>query len=82
MRRIRSAASIALAVALAAAPAVAEDDVAAFYRGKTLTITNAFAEGGLYANLARIIAHHLPRHVPGNPTWCHSSCPAPPACDR
>jgi len=57
----------ALAFALGAAPAAAEDDVAAFYRGKTLQITNAFAEGGLYSNLARLIVQHLPRHVPGRP---------------
>jgi len=54
-------------IALVDAPARADDDVAAFYRGKTLTITNAFAEGGGYANLARIISIHLPRHVPGRP---------------
>jgi tripartite-type tricarboxylate transporter receptor subunit TctC len=51
-----------------AAPARADDDVAAFYRGKVLTITNAFAEGGLYSNIARLVSHHLPRHIPGNPT--------------
>ena len=50
------------------APAVADDDVAAFYRGKTLQVTNAFAEGGLYSNLARLIVQHLPRHIPGKPT--------------
>lgn len=58
---------LAVAVTLAAAPAAADDAVEAFYRGKTLTITNAFAEGGLYANLARIVAIHLPRHIPGRP---------------
>jgi tripartite-type tricarboxylate transporter receptor subunit TctC len=68
MRRIRvSNGLIALAMALAAGPAAAQNDVAAFYRGKTITITNAFAEGGLYSNLARIIAHHLPHHIPGGP---------------
>src|SRR5262249_52337431 len=53
--------------ALTTPAAAADEDVAAFYRGKTLTITNAFAEGGLYSNLARVIAHHLPHYVPGRP---------------
>ena len=52
---------------LTAPAAAADEDVAAFYRGKTLTITNAFAEGGLYSNLARIITHHLPHYIPGRP---------------
>ena len=52
---------------LVPALAYAEGNVTAFYRGKTVTITNAFAEGGLYANLARIITRHLPRHIPGQP---------------
>ena len=56
-----------IALAFVVTPAVADEDVAAFYRGKTLTITNAFAEGGLYANLARLIALHMPRHIPGRP---------------
>jgi tripartite-type tricarboxylate transporter receptor subunit TctC len=57
-----------LALALAAAPAAAADeDVAVFYRGKTLQLTNAFAEGGLYSTLARLMVTHLPRHIPGRP---------------
>jgi tripartite-type tricarboxylate transporter receptor subunit TctC len=53
---------------MAATSAAADDDVAGFYRGKTLQVTNAFAEGGLYSNLARLIVQHLPRHIPGKPT--------------
>src|SRR3954468_3171970 len=58
---------LVLALSLASAPASADDEVAAFYRGKTLQITNAFAEGGLYSTLARLFAMHLPRHIPGRP---------------
>jgi tripartite-type tricarboxylate transporter receptor subunit TctC len=57
---------LALALGLAS-PACADEDVATFYRGKTLQITNAFAEGGLYSTLTRIVASHLPRHIPGKP---------------
>ena len=48
---------VTLALAFAATPASADDEVAAFYRGKTLQITNAFAEGGLYSTLTRLFAH-------------------------
>jgi tripartite-type tricarboxylate transporter receptor subunit TctC len=48
-------------------PAHADDEAAAFFRGKTLQVTNAFAEGGLYSTLARLIALHLPRHIAGRP---------------
>ena len=65
--RLAVMSSIVSLLALLAAPARADDDVAAFYRGKTITITNAFAEGGLYANLARLVALHMPRHIPGKP---------------
>ena len=57
---------IALVLAFAT-PACADEDVAAFYRGKTLQLTNAFAEGGLYSTLARLMTNHLPRHIPGRP---------------
>jgi tripartite-type tricarboxylate transporter receptor subunit TctC len=60
--------AFALMLTVLVAPAAADDDVAAFYRGKTLQVTNAFAEGGLYSNLARLIVQHLPRHIPGKPT--------------
>ena len=59
--------TLALLSLLIGSPSFADDDVETFFRGKTLTITNAFAEGGLYANLARLIAIHLPRYIPGHP---------------
>jgi tripartite-type tricarboxylate transporter receptor subunit TctC len=65
---VRAFVAFALTLTVLVAPAAADDDVAAFYRGKTLQVTNAFAEGGLYSNLARLIVQHLPRHIPGKPT--------------
>ena len=46
----------------------ADDDVAAFYKGKTVRVVNAFGQGGQYSNLARLISVHLPRHIPGQPS--------------
>ena len=46
------------------APARAQD----FYRGKTLTIVVGFTPGGGFDINARLLARHIGRHIPGNPT--------------
>lgn len=46
---------------------VAQEAVAAFYRGKTLRVINPFAETGLYALVTQLFAEHLPRFLPGEP---------------
>jgi tripartite-type tricarboxylate transporter receptor subunit TctC len=61
MRRI---VLLALAAALNAMPAVAQD----FYRGKTVTILAGFSPGGGFDLNARVLARHIGRHIPGNPT--------------
>jgi tripartite-type tricarboxylate transporter receptor subunit TctC len=58
---------------LAILPAGAED--AAFFRGKTIQFTSAFAEGGLYATVTRLVSEHLPRHLPGRPGGIAVSMP-------
>jgi tripartite-type tricarboxylate transporter receptor subunit TctC len=60
---------IALLVALcagAASPADAED-VAAFYKGKTIRFVVGSAAGGGYDLFARLVARHMVHHIPGNP---------------
>src|SRR5215831_14849768 len=57
-----------IASCLAADAAAAQDAVEAFYRGKTVTITVGSAVGGGYDTYARLVARHLGRHIPGNPT--------------
>src|SRR5262245_52219171 len=49
------------------APAQA-DDVADCYRGKTVALTAGFNPGGGADTYARLIARHLGRHIPGNPS--------------
>jgi len=39
-----------------------------FYQGKTIQIRVGFAAGGAFDVWARLIASHLPKFVPGNPT--------------
>lgn len=47
----------------ALAPATAQ----APFSGKTVTLLVGFPPGGGYDRLARIVARHLPRYLPGNP---------------
>ncbi len=54
---------LAIAVALAAAPAAAQN----FYTGKTISIMVGGSPGGGHDAYARLLARHMPRHVPGNP---------------
>ena len=41
---------------------------APYYEGKTVRITVGFAPGGGYDRIARLLAKHLPKHIPGKPT--------------
>jgi tripartite-type tricarboxylate transporter receptor subunit TctC len=50
-----------------AVPAGAQDDVAAFYRGKQLRMIVGSAVGGGYDLFARIVARHIVHHIPGSP---------------
>jgi tripartite-type tricarboxylate transporter receptor subunit TctC len=64
------------AVALGAGTAAAEEDIAAFYKGKTVRIVVGTAAGGGYDLFARIVARHLAAHVPGNPAIIVQNLPA------
>jgi tripartite-type tricarboxylate transporter receptor subunit TctC len=46
----------------------AAQDPAAFYRGKTVRIVVGFSSGGGYDVYARVLARHIGRYMPGNPT--------------
>ncbi|MFM2444525.1 MAG: hypothetical protein RJB09_1711 [Pseudomonadota bacterium] len=39
-----------------------------FYRGKTVSLVVSSSAGGGYDLLARTVARHLPKHIPGSPT--------------
>jgi tripartite-type tricarboxylate transporter receptor subunit TctC len=39
-----------------------------FYRGRTVTIVVGFGVGGGYDIHGRVLARHLGKHIPGNPT--------------
>jgi tripartite-type tricarboxylate transporter receptor subunit TctC len=55
--------------ALAAAPAAAQqEDLAAFFRGKTLRLIVGVGVGSGYDINARLLARHMAAHIPGQPT--------------
>lgn len=66
LRAPRLIAALVVAPALWGAPAAAQS-VADFYKGKTVTIVVSTSTGGGYDAMARAIARHIGRHVPGNP---------------
>jgi tripartite-type tricarboxylate transporter receptor subunit TctC len=56
-----------LASTVALAPASGQT-VEEFYKGRTVTIVVGFNPGGAYDPYARVVARHLPKHLPGMPT--------------
>src|SRR5918995_2066253 len=54
------------ATALTATPSVADDKN--FYAGNTINIIVGFGPGGGYDLYARMLARHLGKHIPGNPS--------------
>src|SRR5262245_63966918 len=51
-----------------AKPGFDEKTVADFYRNKTIRIVVGFSAGGGYDQYSRLIARHLTKYIPGNPT--------------
>lgn len=60
-------ATASAAVVLLAAPAAA-DPVAEFYRGRTVAVVSAGEAGGAHGAYTQLIAAHMRKHIPGNPT--------------
>ena len=46
-----------------------------FYEGKTVTIITSTGSGGGYDVTARLVARHMPRHIPGNPNMIVQNMP-------
>jgi tripartite-type tricarboxylate transporter receptor subunit TctC len=59
---------LALALMLLAGGAGAAEDVAAFYKGKTVRIVVGVGVGSGYDINARLLARHMAPHIPGHPT--------------
>jgi tripartite-type tricarboxylate transporter receptor subunit TctC len=68
---MRSRACVAIAICLIAAPAPAAD----FYAGKSIDFLIGGDVGGGYDIYVRVISRHLPRFIPGNPTFVPKNQP-------
>jgi tripartite-type tricarboxylate transporter receptor subunit TctC len=67
MIRLAMCTAAVAGVALAAAAHADAPSVAEFYRGKRINLVTSASVGGGYDQYARLIAKHLPRHIPGEP---------------
>jgi tripartite-type tricarboxylate transporter receptor subunit TctC len=65
--RIRGIATAVFATAALTSAGHAQG-VADFYKGKTVELLIGYSGGGGYDVYARLLARHMARHIPGNPT--------------
>jgi tripartite-type tricarboxylate transporter receptor subunit TctC len=78
MNRIRNlviTGSVLLAAALAAPVPAAADAVSDFYDGRQVRLLIGYSAGGGYDTYARLLARHLGKHIPGNPTVVPQNMP-------
>ena len=65
--RLATAAIVGCLSAVPSLHSARAESAADFYKGKTVTLLVGGAAGGGYAIYANILAHHMGRHIPGNP---------------
>ena len=77
MNKVMSATgSVIIASALSVAtPVQAQTSVADFYSGKTVNLIIGFGAGGGYDTYGRVLAQHMGKHIPGNPTVVPQNMP-------
>jgi tripartite-type tricarboxylate transporter receptor subunit TctC len=64
----------AIAALISLGPAIAQDE-AAFFKGKTITINIGSSTGGGLDTYGRLVARHVGKHIPGNPTVIPQNVP-------
>ena len=69
---LRRAGAMVAALVLSCAGALAQGE---FYRGKTLHVVVSYNPGGGYDLSARVLARHMGRHIPGEPTLVARNMP-------
>jgi tripartite-type tricarboxylate transporter receptor subunit TctC len=65
----------AIALAGGAGSVAKAEDVASFYKGKTIEMIVGASAGGSYTAYARVLTRHLTAHLPGNPNIVVKSMP-------
>ena len=67
---------LAFALAMIATVATARaESVEEFYKGKTVELYIGYSVGGGYDTYARLLARHMSKHIPGNPTIVPQNMP-------
>src|SRR5258705_10526916 len=66
---IAALSALAFPALLACASAQAQDSVAAFYKGRTISLTIAYPPGGSYDIYSRLAAAHMGKYIPGRPNF-------------
>ena len=51
------------------------DAIEDFYKGRTITVITSTGEGGSFTAVARAVARHIPRYIPGNPSMIVKNMP-------
>lgn len=73
---MRAMIALLVAILVSTTPAAAQDDVAAFYKGKQIRLVVGTSAGGGYDLFARIVARHMAQYIPGQPTIIVQNLPA------
>src|SRR6201990_1518410 len=69
IRRMSTGATWGVAIARLFGPLPARSaGVEDFYKGKTVSLLIGYSVGGGYDTYGRLVARHLGKHIPGNPT--------------
>lgn len=71
----RMAAFLPILSAVLLASGAQAQPAADFYKGKTINVTIGFAPGGTYDLFGRMVARHIGKHIPGNPTVVAQNMP-------
>ena len=74
MKKLLSSLLVCACVAVAAAP-VSAQSAAEFYKDKKLNMIIGFGPGGGYDQWARVVARHMGKHIPGNPSFVPQNMP-------
>jgi tripartite-type tricarboxylate transporter receptor subunit TctC len=64
--------AVAFCLTMDAGPGVAQEP---FYKGKTIRLIVGLAPGGGFDTYSRVIARHIGKHIPGNPTTVVDNMP-------
>ncbi|NNC63783.1 MAG: hypothetical protein HKN84_03275, partial [Gammaproteobacteria bacterium] len=66
--KIHNAAAAVFVTILVLQPSARSDEVSDFYGGREVRLLIGYSAGGGYDTYARLLARHIGRHIPGNPS--------------